>query len=235
MTSKEILKQLEGLGQDSIKKVLLKHGINEPLYGVKVEELKRIQKKVKFDQTLAMELYASGIYDAMYLAGLIAEPEKMTEADLQKWVKGAHSASLCSYTVSWVASESKHGMAVAMKWIDAKEEMIASAGWATLAHIATITDDSELDIPLLKQLLGRVAKNIHTSRNQVKSAMNGFVIAVGSYVVPLNETAKKIGEKTGKVAIDVGDTACKVPYAPDYIDKAVGRGSLGKKKKSARC
>ena len=83
MTSKEILTQLKSLGSESIKKVLVKHGAREPFYGVKVEELKKIQKKVKMDYKLSMELFDTGISDAMYLAGLIAEPEKMSKKDIQ--------------------------------------------------------------------------------------------------------------------------------------------------------
>jgi 3-methyladenine DNA glycosylase AlkD len=110
MTSADILKQLESLGLESIKKVLLKHGIKEPLYGVKIEELKQIQKKIKQDHALSLELYASGIYDAMYLAGLIAEPEKMSRTEIQKWAQQANAPVLRESTVASVASESRYGM-----------------------------------------------------------------------------------------------------------------------------
>jgi len=33
----------------------------------------------------------------------------------------------------------------------------------------------------------------------------------------------------------MGGTSCKVPYAPDYIQKVINRGILGKKRKMARC
>ncbi|MCW3121203.1 MAG: alkylation repair enzyme [Flavipsychrobacter sp.] len=235
MTSSDILKQLESLGLASIKNVLLKHGVKEPLYGVKVEELKKIQKVTKQNNSLALELYASGVYDAMYLAGLIAEPEKMTKKDLQKWVKDANSSALCAYTVAWVAAESKYGMELSQEWIESANENIASAGWSTLTSLVAITKDEELDIPVLKQLLTKLPKTIHTSHNQVKSAMNGFITAVGIYVKELHELAKQTAEKIGKLTIDVGDTACKVPYAIDYIEKAESKNSIGKKKKSARC
>ena len=41
--------------------------------------------------------------------------------------------------------------------------------------------------------------------------------------------------KIGKVSVDVGDTACKIPYAPDYIEKIKKRGTIGKKRKTAKC
>jgi len=87
MTVKEIMTELEAMGSPNIKKILLKHGVKEPFFGVKVEQLKTIQKKIKKDYALANELFLTKNADAMYLAGLIADDEKMTKKDLQVWVK----------------------------------------------------------------------------------------------------------------------------------------------------
>src|SRR6185295_8188793 len=125
MTAAEIVEELKPLGSESIKKVLLKHGIKEPLLGVKVEELKKIQKRIKKDYQLALDLYDTGIYDAMYLAGLIADEMKMTKKDLQRWAEKANCDMLCSYTVAWVAAESQHGWDLAREWIDSPKESIA--------------------------------------------------------------------------------------------------------------
>jgi hypothetical protein len=65
--------------------------------------------------------------------------------------------------------------------------------------------------------------------------MNGFVIAVGGSVPELTELAKETGKKIGIVTVDMGGTACKTPYSPEYIDKIIQRGALGKKKKTVRC
>src|SRR5450432_4718835 len=103
MTVKEILAELRSRGYESIKKILLKHGVKEPFFGVKVAYLKTIQKKIKKDYQLAKDLYATGNADAMYLAGLIADDEKMTKTELQTWVKQAVSNNISGYTVPWVA------------------------------------------------------------------------------------------------------------------------------------
>jgi len=235
MTFEEIVKQLKELGQESYKKVLLKHDIKEPLYGVKIEELKKITKKIKDGHALSLKLFDTGIYDAMYLAGLIVEPQKMSLKELQSWAEKANAPVLRESTVAWVAAESKHGMQLAQEWITSKDEGLASTGWATLANLVAITEDKDLDIKLLKELMKTAAKNIHGSSNRVKSAMNGFIIAVGIYVKELSELAKKTATEIGKVKVDVGDTACKVPFAFDYIAKAESKNSIGKKKKSARC
>jgi 3-methyladenine DNA glycosylase AlkD len=235
MTSKEILTQLKSLGSESIKKVLVKHGAREPFYGVKVEELKKIQKKVKKDYKLSMELFDSGVSDAMYLAGLIADPEKMTKKDIQHWAEKAYWYMLTEYPVAWVASESKYGAELALEWIESDKENIACAGWATIGLMASIKPDAELDLKLYKKLIERVGKDIHQSKNRVRYTMNVFVISAGAYIKSLTDLAIKTGEKIGKVSVDVGDTACRVPYIPDYISKIEARGSIGKKRKTARC
>ncbi len=235
MTAAEIVQELKPLGSDSIKKVLLKHGIKEPLLGVKVEELKKIQKRIKKDYQLALDLYDTGIYDAMYLAGLIADDLKMTRKDLQHWVDKATCNALCGSTVAWVAAESLHGWDLALEWIESKKEIVAVTGWATLSSLVGIKDDAELDLAELKRLLLRVQKTLPKEQNRVRHAMNGFVIAVGTYVQPLSDLALKTPQKIGEVSVDVGDTSCKVPYAPDYIEKVKKRGAVGKKRKTAKC
>src|SRR6185436_232398 len=128
MTAEEIVKELEPLGTEGYKKVMRSHGVPEPFFGVKVEDLKKIQKRIKKDYQLALDLYETGVYDAMYLAGLIADDARMTKKDLQRWVERATSNSLCAYTVPWVAAESSHGWEMALKWIDSKKEGVAAAG-----------------------------------------------------------------------------------------------------------
>jgi len=235
MSADEIVAELRPLGKDSYKKVLLKHGIQEPVLGVSVEHLKKIQKRIKKDYQLALDLYDTGIYDAMYLAGLIADDARMTKKDLQRWVENATSEALCGYTVPWVAAEGRYGWELAQKGIEAKKSSLAAAGWATLVSLVAIKDDSELDLPELKRLLQRVEKTIHSAPNGVRYAMNSFVIAVGTYVKPLADLALKVAEKIGHVTVEMGDTACKVPFAPDYIRKVRQRGTAGKKRKTAKC
>src|SRR2546425_9881380 len=168
----------------------------------------------------------------MYLAGLIADDPRMTKKDLQRWVEKANCAMLREYTVPWVAAESMHGRELALEWIESKNEGVAAAGWATYSSLVAIKDDKELDLAELKQLLQRVQKTIHEQPNRVRYVMNGFVIAVGSYVQALTDLALQIGEKTGQVTVDMGDTACKLPSAQEYIHKVKKRGAIGKKRKT---
>lgn len=235
MTAGEIVKQLETLGQASYRRVLVAHGAAEPVFGVKIEELKKIQKQVKTDYQLALDLYDTGIYDAMYLAGLIADDDRMTKRDLQRWARGATSAGISEYTVAWVAADGPLGRALALEWIESKQERIAATGWATLSGLVSVTDDASLDLAELTQLLQRVQETIHQQPNRVRATMNGFVIAVGAYVAPLVAQALATGKAMGAVTVDVGRTACKVPFAPESIAQARARGSIGKKRNSTKC
>ncbi|WP_162128448.1 DNA alkylation repair protein [Flavobacterium phycosphaerae] len=235
MTVSDIMNELEAKGSDTIKNILLKHGVKEPFFGVKIEYLKIIEKKIKKDYALALELYATGNADAMYLAGLIADDEKMTKEDLQTWVEMAESNNINTYALPWVAAGSRYGFEMGLQWIDAKKEHIAVAGWATLGGWATLKTDSELDIAVYKNLLTRVANEIHTAGNREKQAMNGFIIAVGTYIAELSEDAVATANKIGILSVDMNGTACKVPLATDYIKKASDRGTIGKKKKKLKC
>lgn len=231
----ELLDQLKAKGAASTKKTLMNHGAREPVYGVKIQDMKPLVKKVGKDHQLALQLYDSGVYDAMYMAGLIADEKQMSTQDLQRWLKGAYSPVLAEYTVPWVASESPHGWELGRKWIDAKPELHASAGWSTLGFVASYLPDAQLDLGSYEKLLGRVVSTIHDQPNRVRYTMNMFVIFVGAHAVPLHEKAVAAARAIGAVKVDMGGTACKVPPAAAYIQKIVDRGSLGKKRKTTRC
>ncbi|WP_254507699.1 DNA alkylation repair protein [Anatilimnocola floriformis] len=230
-----IVEELRKLGDPKIKSVLLKHGAQEPFFGTRISDMKPIQKRIKKNYELANELYATGISDAMYLAGLIADESQMTKTDLQKWLDAASWSMLSEFTVPWVAADGPHGWELAQKWIDKKDEKTAACGWTTLSNLVAVKADEELDFDALQTLLERVQKTIHRQPNRVRSAMNNFVIACGSYLRPLTATAQKVAKEIGVVEVDMGDTSCQVPFAPEYIAKMHARGTLGKKKKTCRC
>ncbi len=235
MTAKEILDQLKEYGDERTKKTLMTHGAREPLFGVKVADLKKILKQTKKNHELSLELYDTGNSDAMYLAGLMADEKQMTKELLTDWVEKAYWSYLSEYTVPWVAAESEFGLELGLSWIESDEESIASSGWATLAYFSAVNEDEHLDIELYTKLLDRVVDDIGHAKNRVKYAMNDFVISVGSYVKDLTSKATGVAEKIGVVEVDMNGTACKVPFAKDYIQKVIDKQRVGIKRKTARC
>lgn len=235
MSTEEIMAQLAAMGSESTRKTLIRHGAPEHLYGVKVGDMKTIVKKVKKNHALSIALFATGHPDAQYLAGLIADERQISEDELRQW---AHSASwymVSEYAVAWVAAESAHGWKLGWEWIGSDEERVAAAGWATLSSWVAIRPDDALDIAALGTLLDRVRAELHAAPNRVRYVMNGFVIAAGAFVPALTEKALAVAQQIGTVHVDMGGTACQVPFAPEYIEKVRQTGRIGVKKKMARC
>jgi 3-methyladenine DNA glycosylase AlkD len=122
MTVEEIVTQLRKMGSEGTARVLRNHGAHEPCLGVKIGAMRQLQKQLKKNHVLSLELYDTGIYDAMYLAGLIAEPERMTKKDLTSWVKTA-SKPIAAYVVGPIAAGSPVGFTQALSWIKSKREI----------------------------------------------------------------------------------------------------------------
>lgn len=235
-TAGEILAALKPLGKESYKRVMTRnHGVSEPIYGVPISELKKFQKSIRKDNQLALDLYDSGVYDAMYLAGLIADDARMTEADLQRWAAKAVGGCLPGTTVPSVAAGSPAGPALAARWIQDADPRIASIGWATYSARLSVADDADLDLADIRRRLVHIRKSIHSAPDVVRYQMNNFVIAVGCYVASLTELALQTAQAVGPVQADLGNNDCQVPDAANYILKVQKLGRLGKKRTSAKC
>lgn len=236
LTLDQVMSTLEELGTEQTKKTFLRHGAREPFFGVKVGDMKKkLVKEVKKDQEVAQSLFSTGNSDAMYLAGLTVNPKLVSKELLEAWVQQAYWYMIAEYPVAWLTAESPYATELAMKWIQSDEEMVATAGWSTYSNYVSITPDDELDLGELAGLLERVRSTIHEEQNWVRSVMNGFVISVGSYVQSLHEQARDVAQEIGKVHVDVGNTACKIPLAEEYIRRVEEKGKLFKKRKTCIC
>ncbi len=237
MTTKtEIIAELKKKGNAQTRKIFARHGAPEDtLFGVKVGDLKPIAKQIKGQQQLALELYDSGISDAMYLAGLVADGSQMKKSQLDKWAKQATWYMISEYTVPGVATESPFANELALKWIKSKKDAIAASGWCTYSGIVATRPDLELNLDEIGELLEKVGTEIDRAPNRIRYTMNGFVIAVGAYVKPLLKKAKATAKKIGTVSVEMGDTACKVPLATEMIAKIEKMGRVGKKRKTMKC
>jgi 3-methyladenine DNA glycosylase AlkD len=235
MTTTDVMKELKRLGTEPIRKIWKNHGAEGDFFGVKIGDMKVIQKKIKHDHTQALELFETGNADAMYFAGLISEPQKMTRSQLQHWVESARWQMLSECTVAWVTAEGRFGHELALEWIGSGTEHIAAAGWSVYSCLAALKKDDELDLKEIQELLATVKETVHDKPNRVRSAMNSFVIFVGTYVAPLTKAAKAVASAIGEVTVEVGNTACQVPSALSYIEKMEEKGKIGKKKKTVFC
>lgn len=235
MNLNTIMEQLEILGTPQIKNILINHGVCEPLFGVKIGDMKKLVKYVKKNDDLAKELYNTGNYDAMYLAGLSINPSSLTKDEIIEWLQKANCDAIAEYIVAGVAAESNFALELAREWIKSENERISSCGWSTYSNYISITDDSMIDMDEVNQLLDSIQSNIHEERNSVKYNMNGFVISVGAYILDLNARALLVAKAIGKVEVFMGNTSCKVPLATSYIEKIVDKNRVGNKRKRCIC
>lgn len=236
-TVASIMADLKKKGSEKTRNIYAKHGMaGKPMFGVSIADLKVIAKAIKGQQGLACELYETGNLDAMYLAGMVADGSKMSTEQMNTWAEGAAGLQMISeYTVPWVAVENEQGRELAKQWMKSKKEHVASSGWCSYSGLLATKPDTDLDLAEIEGLLDTVVKGIGVAQNRVRHTMNGFVIAVGSYVKPLLKQAKASAKQIGDVSVDVGDTACKVPLATAYIQKNEVAGRVGKKRKTIRC
>jgi 3-methyladenine DNA glycosylase AlkD len=235
MTAERILDGIKAAGKESYKRVIMNHGAREPVYGASIADMKALVKGIKRDYALAKELWASGVYDAMYLAGLVADDAAMTREDLDAWVSQAYCHGLAENTVAWVAAGGRYGVEMAEAWIADGRELVEAAGWSTYCGLVALKADADLDLPRLGALLDRIAATVHSRPNRARYCMNNYVACAGVYVTDLTERALATAAAIGPVEVDMDGTACRVPDAAETIAKARARGNWGKKRKTVKC
>lgn len=235
MEFEAVMKELASLGTEYMKKRYLSSGAEEPVFGVATGKMKPMSKVIGVDQGLAEELYATGNYDAMYFAGVIADAPGMTEEDYERWIEGAYFFMLSDYVVAVTLSESEIAEEVADKWIASGEELRMSAGWSTYCWLLGSRKDEEFSKEKLSQMLEFVRDNIHVMPPRAKDSMNNFVYTVGTSFVPLHEKAVEIASAIGTVKIERRDKKTKLLNAYENIQKQAEKKRIGFKRKYVRC
>ncbi|MFC5451210.1 DNA alkylation repair protein [Paenibacillus aestuarii] len=230
-----VMQELEALGKERLKKMYISNGAREPLFGVATGEMKPIFKKIKYNQPLAEQLYATGNYDAMYFAGIIAEPNVMTEADYERWMDAAYFYMLSDYVVAVTLSEADIAQEVADKWIVSGEDLKMSAGWSCYCWLLGSRPDSEFVESKLAKMLEQVAATIHEAPERTKYAMNNFMYTVATSYLPLHDKAVAIAKTVCPVEVINDKGKSKLISALENIQKAEARGKLGFKRKQVRC
>lgn len=230
-----VMQELEALGKERIKKTYISNGAHEPLFGVATGAMKPLSKKIKKNQPLAEQLYASGNYDAMYFAGVIADPMAMTEVDFDRWIESAYFYMLSDYVVAVTLSETDFAQAVADKWIASGEELKMSAGWSCYCWLLGNRPDTDFSADKITRMLDLVETSIHDAPERTKSAMNNFIYTVGISYLPLHDKAVETAKAVGPVEMKREKKKSTILQASVNIQKELDRGKLGFKRKYVRC
>jgi 3-methyladenine DNA glycosylase AlkD len=235
MDVQTVMQELESLGNERLKKMYMSNGAREPLFGVATGAMKPMSKIIKRNQSLAEELYATGNYDAMYFAGVIADPKAMTESDFDRWMDQAYFYMLSDFVVAVTLSESDLAQDVADHWIASGEELRMSAGWSCYCWLLGNRKDHEFSESKISGMLDQVKQMIHDAPERTKSAMNNFLYTVGVSYLPLHEKAVETAQAVGIVELKRDNKKSSFLNAYESIQKEIQRGRLGFKRKYVRC
>ena len=233
-TLQRAMTALERAGTAQNRKIYARHGVSGDAFGVSYAALAKLEKAIKTDHALAMQLWATGKHDARVLATMIADPAKLRAADLDRMAKDVDNPVLTGAFAN-LAGDSPHAPSRIAAWVKAKpapaSELIIAAGYSTASANLTkrrkAKPDPATDLPdsLLSDLLDRIEKTIHDMPNRARESMNICLISIGAYRESLRNRALGVAKSIGKVDVDHGQTGCKTPDAAAYIAKTVERNS----------
>lgn len=226
MEAREVMAALERAGAEGRRKIYRRHGYAEPMFGVSFADLGALKKKVMLDQKLADALWRSGNADARILATMVADPEAFTMERAEKWVKATNFRTLTDH-VGALAARSPSALALAERWTRAKDPRMRQAACVILSKMGE--EGREVPLPLSREMLERIEREIHGADNWSRYGMMFALIGIGGYNPALRPEAIAAARRIGKVEFDPGETSCKMPDPVPYIEKMAARQARAKK------
>jgi len=193
-----IIQKISSLADPEAVKGMARFGINTGnAYGVSVYALRKIAKETGKDHTLAQRLWASGIHEARILASLIDEPEKVTGAQMENWVKDFDSWDVCDLCCSNLFDQTELAHQKVLEWSEREEEFVKRAGFALMAALS-VHDKKAADEDFLK-FLPIIKREATDNRNFVKKAVNWALRQIGKRNLNLNEMAIEAAEEIRQI------------------------------------
>ena len=225
-----ILEALAALATPRMKKYYMAQGVHEPVYGTPTGAMKPIARPINGNQPIAEALYATGVFDAMYLAGMICDVTTMTPADFRRWMDQAYCAFIAEAVVAVSLAETPFAQSLAHEFMASPTEAIAAGGWSCYEWLLGSRPDHEFTPATIQQLLDEVLRTIASQPRAVQSAMQRVVVAVGVSYRPLHEVAYHTATRL--------QTTLPAPVnqsAATAIERAVVAGRIGFKRRHVRC
>jgi 3-methyladenine DNA glycosylase AlkD len=195
MDYKEIIGKLESLKNPGNVIGMARFGIRPKtkVYGVPIPELRKIAKTIGKEHKLALELWDSKIHEARILAGMIADSEKMTASQIEKWVSGFDSWDVCDQVCMNLFSKSEIAKNQILKFSKSKEEFVKRTAFALMAALS-VHDKKMQDKDFIK-FFSLIKKASSDERNFVKKAVNWSLRQIGKRNKKLNAEAIKVARE----------------------------------------
>lgn len=221
MKAGDVLATLSKLGKPQTATIYKRYGSGDNVFGVLTSEIGKLQKKIKTDHALAMQLWKTGNAEARALALQVADPVKITRHEADRLLKDG-PVRFVGWYLSGLVSRSPVAEDTMRAWMKSPDEYSREMGYQVLAKRLKDDADSVSDADAEK-VLKTIEKEIHRSPNWARYAMNVALISIGTYKTALRQKAIDAARRIGKVDVDHGETSCKTPDAASYIEKASKR------------
>ena len=180
---------IEGMARFGIK-------VNNAL-GIPMPFIRKFAKKIGRNHELALRLWKTNIHEARILAGLVAEPKKLTEKQMDRWVKDFRSWDVCDQACMNLFDKTPLAFKKALEWSKRNEEFVKRAGFALMASIA-VHDRSAGDNEFRK-FLAAIVRESNDERNFVRKAVNWALRQIGKRNRALNKTAIRTAKQISKL------------------------------------
>jgi 3-methyladenine DNA glycosylase AlkD len=226
MIYEECMKLLEEKGDAATRKVYINNHAALPVFGVKMGELRKIAALIGIDHALGQELYASGIHDAMLLAEMIVDKNKLSRADLDHWVANAKSVVIAERCVAPLAALQSGNWEIADAWARSDQEPIACAGYAIYGMLFARIADKDLDLAKVKGIIDRIEQRVKVEKPFLQYAMNNCLIMAGMFIAPLSGYCKEVADRIGYVKPTIKVNNCNIQSASDYIARYAGKAKV---------
>jgi 3-methyladenine DNA glycosylase AlkD len=219
MKAKEIVAQLEALGDEKMRAQNKKRGAGDNQFGVKMGDIRNIAKKIKTNHELALELWDTGNVEARFLAALLIDPKKLSNDEIAKIVTSEKFTHIADWFYSYFIKEYADKETLRQKWMHSSDVMQARAAWSLTS--GCVTRNPELvDIPAL---LDRIENEMPNAASEVQWTMNSTLAQIGINHPEYRERALSIGEKLGIYRDYPTSKGCTSPFAPIWINEMVRR------------
>lgn len=220
LSVEEVMAAMQAEGTAQNVKIYRRHGGVDPIFGVSFAFLGKLAKKIKKDQDLAAALWATGNFDAMSLAAMIADPAAFTDAEADRWLLGVRCYGAAG-ALATVIAPSPVGLSRTRTWIADTAEYTRTTGYDTLGVMLKL--GLPLDAAWLGGVIGTIEAEVAGSANRARHAMNMTLIAIGGYRADLREQALAAAARIGRIVVDHGETSCVTPDIAPYIAKIAAR------------
>lgn len=187
-------------------------------FGIGLTQLRKLGKQIGRDHDLALELWASNVYDAKVLGALIDEPKKMTREQAESQIEDAHIGMLAHVSCSCDATLAKTPFArdLAADWMDSEDPLRKRCGYLLLYELGK-KKSKALDDAFFEVYLDRIRETIHTQENWVRDAMNSSMLSIGKRNPHLHQKTLAVARAIGPVEVDYGDNGCQVPNIVKHL------------------